>query len=154
MNAPTPCKPIDILLVEDSPTDTLLTKRALANARLINRLHVVEDGVKAMAFLRREAPFADAPRPQLILLDLNMPRMDGREVLAAIKADEDLKVIPVIVLTTSSAEEDVLKSYRLHANCFITKPVGFDAFAGAVASIENFWFAVVTLPPPQGRNPV
>ena len=105
MNTPTPCKPIDILLVEDSPTDTLLTKRALANARLINRLHIVEDGVKAMAFLRREEPYADAPRPQLILLDLNMPRMDGREVLAAIKADEDLKIIPVIVLTTSSAEE-------------------------------------------------
>ena len=147
MNPAPTVKPIEILLVEDSPTDALMTKHALARARLVNRLHVVEDGVKAIAFLRRQEPYADAPRPHLILLDLNMPRMDGREVLAEIKADENLKVIPVIVLTTSSAEEDVLKSYKLHANCYITKPVGFGAFAEAVASIENFWFAVVTLPP-------
>src|SRR5438067_71755 len=128
MNTPASSNPIDILLVEDSPTDSLLTRRALADAKLVNRLHIVEDGVKALAFLRKQEPYADAPRPDLILLDLNMPRMDGREVLAEIKSDEDLKIIPVIVLTTSSAEEDVLKSYKLHANCYITKPVGFGAF--------------------------
>ena len=147
MNAIAASKPIDILLVEDSPTDALLTKRALADARLINRLHIVEDGVEAIAFLRRQPPYADAPRPQLILLDLNLPRKDGREVLAEIKADEDLRVIPVVVLTTSKSEEDVLRSYKLHANCYITKPVDFSSFAEAVVSLENFWFAVVTLPP-------
>ena len=140
-------RPIEILLVEDSPTDALLTKYALSEAKLINQLHVVEDGVKAMDFLRRQGSYANAPRPQLILLDLNLPRKDGREVLQELKSDEDLRVIPVIVLTTSSAEEDVLRSYKLHANCYITKPVGFEAFAEAVASIEAFWFAVVTLPP-------
>lgn len=139
--------PIDILLVEDSPTDALLTKRALAHAKLINRLHIVDDGVKAMQFLRREAPYTDAPRPHLILLDLNLPKKNGREVLAEIKASDELKTIPVIVLTSSSAEEDVMGSYKLHANSYITKPVGFEAFAEAVASIENFWLAVVTLPP-------
>lgn len=139
--------PIDILLVEDSPTDALLTKRALAHAKLINRLHIVDDGVKAMQFLRRQEPYTDAPRPHLILLDLNLPKKNGREVLAEIKADDDLKTIPVIVLTSSSAEEDVVGSYKLHANSYITKPVGFEAFAEAVASIENFWLAVVTLPP-------
>ena len=143
-------KPIDILLVEDSPTDALLTKRALADARLINRLHIVEDGVEAIDFLRRREPYADAPRPHLILLDLNMPRKDGREVLSEIKADEDLKVIPVIVLTTSQSDEDVLNSYKLHANCYIAKPVDFNSFAEAVAMIETFWFAVVTLPPSEG----
>jgi two-component system response regulator len=140
-------KPIEILLVEDSPSDALLTKHALSSAKLVNRLHIVEDGVKAMAFLRKEEPYRDVPRPDLVLLDLNMPRKNGREVLAELKADEDLKIIPVIVLTSSSAEEDVLKSYKLHANSYITKPVGFEAFADAVTSIENFWFAVVTLPP-------
>jgi two-component system response regulator len=139
--------PIDILLVEDSPTDALLTKRALAHAKLINRLHIVDDGVKALQFLRREAPYTDAPRPHLILLDLNLPKKSGREVLAEIKASDELKTIPVIVLTSSSAEEDVMGSYKLHANSYITKPVGFEAFAEAVASIENFWLAVVTLPP-------
>jgi CheY-like chemotaxis protein len=139
--------PIDILLVEDSPTDALLTKRALAHAKLINRLHIVDDGVKAMEFLHRQAPYTDAPRPHLILLDLNLPKKNGREVLAEIKADEELKTIPVIVLTSSNAEEDVMGSYKLHANSYITKPVGFEAFAEAVASIENFWLAVVTLPP-------
>lgn len=138
--------PIDILLVEDSATDALLTQQALADGKLMNRLHVVDDGVKAIAFLRRQAPYADAPRPHLILLDLNMPRMDGREVLAEIKADEDLKVIPVVVLTTSSAEVDILRSYKLHANCYITKPVDFGSFAEAVAGIQDFWFALVTLP--------
>lgn len=139
--------PIDILLVEDSPTDALLTKRALAHAKLINRLHIVDDGVKAMQFLHRQEPYTDAPRPHLILLDLNLPKKNGREVLAEIKADDELKTIPVIVLTSSSAEEDVMGSYKLHANSYITKPVGFEAFAEAVASIENFWLAVVTLPP-------
>ena len=147
MNIPHHIKPIEILLAEDSPTDALLTRRALAGGKLLNRLHVVEDGVKAIAFLRREAPYADAPRPHLILLDLNMPRKDGSEVLAEIKADEDLKVIPVVVLTTSNAEADVLRIYRLHANCYITKPVDFDSFAAAIATLEHFWFAVVTLPP-------
>ena len=140
-------KAIEILLVEDSPTDALLTKRALADARLINRLHHVEDGAQALAFLRREPPFAGVPRPDLILLDLNLPKMDGREVLKEIKMDEDLKIIPVVVLTTSRAEEDVLRSYRLHANCYITKPVDFDSFTDAISALENFWFAVVTLPP-------
>ena len=147
MNIPEILRPIEILLAEDSPTDALLTRQALAAGKLLNRLHIVEDGVKAIGFLRRKAPYADAPRPHLILLDLNMPRKDGREVLAEIKADDDLKVIPVVVLTTSSAEVDVLKSYRLHANCYITKPVDFDSFAAAIATLEHFWFAVVTLPP-------
>ena len=140
-------KAIEILLVEDSPTDALLTKRALADARLINRLHHVEDGAQALSFLRREPPFAGVPRPDLILLDLNLPKMDGREVLKEIKMDEELKIIPVVVLTTSRAEEDVLRSYRLHANCYITKPVDFDSFTDAISVLENFWFAVVTLPP-------
>lgn len=147
MNPTTTGQPIDILLVEDSPTDALLTRRAFADSRHASRLHIVEDGVKAIAFLRRQEPYADAPRPRLILLDLNMPRMDGREVLAEIKADDDLKTIPVIVLTTSNAEEDVLRSYQLHANCYVTKPVDLDSFGKAIASLENFWFAVVTLPP-------
>ena len=140
-------KAIEILLVEDSPTDALLTKRALADARLINRLHHVEDGTQALAFLRREPPFAGVPRPDLILLDLNLPKMDGREVLKEIKTDEELKIIPVVVLTTSRAEQDVLRSYRLHANCYITKPVDFDSFTDAISTLEKFWFAVVTLPP-------
>lgn len=140
-------RPIEILLVEDSPTDALLTKKAFECARLINQLHIVEDGVEAMKFLRREAPYAEALRPDLILLDLNLPKKDGREVLAEIKSDESLKVIPVVVLTTSRAEEDILKSYKLHANCYITKPVNFDSFTEAIATLEKFWFAVVTLPP-------
>ena len=147
MDTQVPSRLIDILLVEDSPTDVLLTKCALEEAKVMNRLHIVKDGVEALDFLHRREPYADAPRPDLILLDLNMPRKNGREVLAEIKADFDLKVIPVVVLTTSSAGEDVLRSYKLHANCYITKPVGYEAFAAAIASLENFWFAVVTLPP-------
>lgn len=147
MNNGNHMRPIEILLVEDSPTDALLTKRALADARLINRLSIVEDGVAALAFLRREPPHSDAPRPDLILLDLNLPKKDGREVLAEIKEDEILRVIPVVVLTTSRAEEDILRSYRLHANCYITKPVDFDSFTDAITTLEKFWFAVVTLPP-------
>jgi chemotaxis family two-component system response regulator Rcp1 len=146
MNPELPIKPIEILLVEDSPTDALLTKRALADARLINSLHIVEDGVQAMAFLRREPPYAEMPRPDLVLLDLNLPRKNGCEVLAEMKADDHLKVIPVVVLTTSRAEEDVLKSYKLHANCYVVKPVDFASFAEAIAILEKFWFAVVTLP--------
>ena len=147
MNTTPTMRTIEILLVEDSPTDALLTKRALADARLINRLHIVEDGVQALAFLRREPPYTDAVRPDLILLDLNLPKKDGREVLGEIKEDDELKVIPVIVLTTSRAEEDVLRSYRLHANCYISKPVDFDSFTEAITTLEKFWFAVVTLPP-------
>jgi len=146
MKSTEPIRPIEILLVEDSPTDALLTKRAFADARLINRLHIVEDGVEALKFLRREPPYETAPRPDLILLDLNLPKLDGREVLAQIKEDESLKVIPVVVLTTSQAEEDVLRSYRLHANCYISKPVDFDSFTEAMETLGKFWFAVVTLP--------
>ena len=149
MTTPATMKPIEILLVEDSPTDAFLTQQALATGKLLNRLHVVEDGVKAIAFLRRQAPYADAPRPHLILLDLNLPRKDGREVLAEIKEDADLKSIPVIVLTTSNAEKDIARSYALHANCYIAKPVDFASFVDAVTGIETFWFAVVTLPPMQ-----
>jgi two-component system, chemotaxis family, response regulator Rcp1 len=140
-------RPIEILLVEDSPSDTELTIEALTEARVRNRLNVVEDGVEAMAFLRRQGRYADKPRPDLIMLDLNLPRKDGREVLAELKADEDLKAIPVVVLTTSHAEQDVLRAYHLHANCYITKPVDFEQFLNVVRSIQSFWLLVVTLPP-------
>jgi CheY-like chemotaxis protein len=140
---------IEILLVEDSPTDVLMTEEALKYAKVLNNLHVVENGVDAMAFLRGEGAHAGAPRPDLILLDLNLPRKDGREVLADIKADPVLKIIPVVVLTTSKAEEDVVKAYGLHANCYVTKPVDFASFAEVVRSIEQFWFTVVTLPTTQ-----
>jgi chemotaxis family two-component system response regulator Rcp1 len=139
-------KPAEILLVEDSPTDVLLAREALEHAKVLNTLHVVPDGVEAMAFLRREAPYEDAPRPDLILLDLNLPRKDGREVLAEVKNDEKLKRIPIVVLTTSSAEEDVFRAYGLHANCYVTKPVDFDQFADVVKAIEHFWFSIVALP--------
>jgi two-component system, chemotaxis family, response regulator Rcp1 len=140
-------RPIEILLVEDSPSDAQLTVEALREAKLRNHLSAVEDGVRAMQFLRREAPYAGAPRPDLIMLDLNLPRKDGREVLAELKADPDLKSIPVVVLTTSKAEQDVMRAYNLHANCYVTKPVDFDQFIGVVRSIESFWLCVVTLPP-------
>jgi chemotaxis family two-component system response regulator Rcp1 len=139
-------RPIDILLVEDSPTDVLLAREALEQAKVLNTLHVVDDGVEALAFLRHEAPFKNVPRPDLILLDLNLPRKDGREVLAEIKTDENLKRIPVVVLTTSQAEEDVHKAYGLHANCYISKPVDFNQFIHVVRAIESFWFTVVSLP--------
>lgn len=139
-------KSIEILLVEDSPTDVLIAREALAEARIINTIHVTEDGVEAMQFLRREGNYANAVRPDLILLDLNLPRKNGREVLAEIKSDELLKSIPVVVLTTSEAEEDVLRSYDLHANCYVVKPVGFENFVNAVRSISDFWFNIVTLP--------
>ena len=139
-------RPIEILLVEDSPTDVLMAEEALQHAKVLNNLNVVENGVDAMAFLHREGVYANARRPDLILLDLNLPRKDGREVLAEIKADRELKVIPVVILTTSKAEEDVLKTYGLHANCYVTKPVDFSSFAAVVRAIEQFWFTVVTLP--------
>ena len=139
-------RPIEILLVEDSPSDTQLTIEALKEGKVVNNLTQVEDGVEAMAFLRRQGRHAQAPHPDLILLDLNLPRKDGREVLEELKADPALKTIPVVVLTTSCAEQDVLQSYQLHANCYITKPVDFQQFIDVVRSIERFWLSVVTLP--------
>ncbi|MDB6029490.1 MAG: hypothetical protein JWM68_5713 [Verrucomicrobiales bacterium] len=146
MTVPKYIRPIEILMVEDSPTDRLITEEALITAKLMNNLHVVEDGVEAMEFLRKEGKYANKPRPDIILLDLNLPRKDGREVLAEVKADEKLKIIPVVVLTTSQAEQDVIKAYGLHANCYITKPVDFECFTQVVQSIQSFWFSVVTLP--------
>ena len=146
MNAVTTGRPIEILLVEDSSTDVMLTEEALEHAKMRNNLHVVKDGVEAMAFLRKERQYSAVPRPDLILLDLNMPRKDGREVLTEVKTDDDLKTIPVVVLTTSQAQEDVLHAYGLHANCYITKPVDFEQFANVVQAIDKFWFTVVTLP--------
>ena len=138
-------RPIEILLVEDSPSDTELTVEALAAAKVCNRLSIVEDGVKAMEFLRRQGTYANAPRPDLILLDLNLPRKDGREVLTEIKTDKSLQTIPVVVLTTSQAEQDVLHAYSFHANCYITKPVDFRQFLEVVKAIENFWLTIVKL---------
>ncbi len=142
-------RPINILLIEDSPTDVLITREALESAKVINNLQVAEDGVEALAILRRQGRYANSARPDLILLDLNLPRKDGREVLQEVKNDEQLKMIPVVVLTTSKAEEDVMKAYGQHANCYITKPVDFSEFASVIKSIERFWFAVVTLPASQ-----
>lgn len=139
-------RPIEILLVEDSPGDVRLTKEALGEGKLHNRVHVATDGVEAMSFLRQAGQYAGVPLPDLILLDLNMPKKDGREVLAEIKADQRLMHIPVVVLTTSEAERDILKSYKLHANCYITKPVDFEQFIGVVRSIEDFWLTIVKLP--------
>ena len=139
-------RPIDILLVEDSPTDVLLAQEALEQAKVLNNLHVVSDGVEAMEFLRQQAPFEDAVRPDLILLDLNLPRKDGREVLAEVKADPLLKRIPVVVLTTSQDEQDIFRAYGLHANCYVSKPVDFERFTEVVRAIESFWFTVVSLP--------
>jgi two-component system, chemotaxis family, response regulator Rcp1 len=146
MRSGTPLRPVEILLVEDSPTDVLLAKEALGNAKLHNLLHIVSDGVEAIAFLHRQGKHRDAPRPDLILLDLNLPKKDGREVLAEIKADENLMRIPVVVLTTSAEQQDVFESYGHHANCYIVKPVDFDKFAKVVQEIEDFWFLIVTLP--------
>ena len=147
MNQLTPTSPIELLLVEDDPGDVLMTTEALEESKLLTSLHVVRDGEDAVAFLRQEGAHADAPRPDLILLDLNLPRLDGREVLAIIKADPDLRRIPVVVLTTSEAEEDVLRSYDLHANAYVTKPVDFEAFCGAIRQIDEFFLSVVRLPP-------
>ena len=141
---------VKILLVEDSPSDTELTVEALAGAKICNRLSIVDDGVKAMEFLHRQGAYTNAPRPDLIMLDLNLPRKDGREVLAEIKADKALQTIPVVVLTTSQAEQDVLHAYSRHANCYITKPVDFRQFLEVVEAIESFWLTIVKLPPPNG----
>ncbi|MCD4727695.1 MAG: response regulator [Pirellulales bacterium] len=138
-------RPIEILLVEDSEPDVRLTKEAFRDAKVRNRIWAVEDGVEALDFLHRRGAHADVPRPDLILLDLNLPRKDGREVLREIKTDGSLKRIPVVILTTSKNEEDVLKTYNLHANCYITKPVEFNRFIEVVKSIKEFWFTVVTL---------
>ena len=140
-------RPIEILLVEDSPSDTELTLEALMDFKVRNHVSVVEDGVKAMQFLRRQGAYAEAPRPDLIMLDLNLPRKDGREVLADIKSDEHLKAIPIVVLTTSRADQDIVRAYQLNANCYITKPVDFNQFLEVIRSIESFWLYVVTLPP-------
>ena len=139
-------KIVEILLVEDNPGDADLAKETLETSKLRNNLHVVPDGEKAMKFLRLEEPYSDVPRPDIILLDLNLPRKDGREVLAEIKQDEDLKRIPVVVLTSSQADEDILRSYNLHANCYITKPLDFKQFTKVVHSIESFWLTIVRLP--------
>jgi CheY-like chemotaxis protein len=148
MAIPDLVKPIEILLVEDNPGDVRLTIEALKEAKVINHLTVVKDGMEALAYLRRQGSYTAAPRPHLIVLDLNLPKKDGREVLADIKADDRLKRIPVVVLTTSQDEQDVLKSYNLHANCYITKPVDLDQFVRVVRSIEDFWLGIVVLPVP------
>lgn len=136
----------EILLVEDNPGDVRLTREALKEGKVLNHLNVVDDGIEALAFLRREDKYANAVRPDLILLDLNLPKKDGREVLAEIKADAGLKKIPVVILTTSAAEQDVLKTYDLHANCYITKPVDLEQFIKIVRLIEDFWFTIARLP--------
>ena len=138
--------PVEILLVEDSPSDAELTLEALKDFKVRNRVSVVKDGVQALQFLRREGPYTRAPRPDLIMLDLNLPRKDGREVLADIKTDDRFKMIPIVVLTTSRAEPDVQRAYELSANCYITKPVDFNQFLEVVRSIESFWLYIVTLP--------
>ena len=139
--------PIEILLVEDNPGDVRLTQEALKEGKVRNRLSVAGNGEQALAFLRRQGQFASAPRPDVILLDLNLPRRDGREVLAEIKADPDLMRIPVVILTTSQAEQDILETYNLHANCYIAKPVDLDRFIEVVKAIEDFWLTIVKLPP-------
>jgi len=139
-------RPIEILLVEDNPGDIRLTIEALKNSKLKNNLHIVENGEDAIAFLKKQEKFQDSPRPDLILLDLNLPKKNGRDVLAEIKNDPKLRRIPVVVLTTSSAEEDITRSYDLHANCYITKPVDFEQFIKVVKKIEDFWFTIVKLP--------
>ena len=145
-------KPIDILLVEDNPGDADLAREALEGSKLHNQLFVVGDGEAAMDFLNQSGAYMAMPRPDLILLDLNLPRKDGREVLAEIKASEDLKRIPVVILTTSQSEEDIIKSYNLHANCYITKPIDLNQFIRVVRSIEDFWLSIVVLPPNGGKR--
>ena len=139
-------KPIEILMVEDSPSDSLVAREALAYAKVMNTLHTVDNGDDAMAFLRQQGKFAGVPQPDMILLDLKLPGKSGQEVLVEIKSDENFKHIPVVILTTSKSEQDVLKAYSHYANCYITKPVNFENFSEVVRSIENYWFTVVTLP--------
>ncbi len=147
MSADETVRPIEILLVEDNPGDVRLAQEALKEAKVCNRLFAVTDGEEALAFLRREGRYGDAVRPDLIFLDLNLPKKDGREVLAEIKSDPDLMRIPVVILTSSGAEEDVLKTYNLHANCYVSKPVDLERFITVVKSIEDFWVSIVRLPP-------
>lgn len=139
-------RPADFLLVEDNPGDVRLTQEALKSHKVKNNLHVVTDGEEAMAFLRRQGKYENAPRPDIILLDLNLPKKDGREVLAEIKSDPDLKTIPVVIITSSEAEQDVIRSYNLNANCYVTKPVNLDQFIKVVQSINDFWLTIVKLP--------
>jgi chemotaxis family two-component system response regulator Rcp1 len=145
-------RPIEILLVEDNPGDARLVKEALKDGKVLNELHVVGDGVEALDFLRRKGVYAGAVHPDLILLDLNLPKKSGHEVLAEIKDDPDLKRIPVVVLTVSKAEEDIMITYNLHGNCFITKPIDFDQFVHVVKAIEDFWLTIVKLPPDETRK--
>jgi chemotaxis family two-component system response regulator Rcp1 len=147
MSAANVARPIEILMVEDSIDDIEITIEALKSAKMHNNLNAVRDGVQAMAYLHQQGEFSGAARPDVILLDLNMPRMDGRQVLEQIKSDPDLQKIPVVVLTTSQADEDILRAYELHANCYITKPVDLEQFSKVVNAIEDFWFTVVRLPP-------
>jgi len=146
MNFGTPIRPVEILLVEDSASDADLTEEALSEGKVLNHLHWVQDGVEALAFLHRQGKYSDAPRPDLILLDLNLPKKDGRDVLAQIKADPSLKLIPVVILTTSAAERDILRTYELNANCYVTKPIDLEQFISVVKLIEEFWLALVKLP--------
>jgi CheY-like chemotaxis protein len=146
MTDPTHLDVVDVLLVEDDDGDVLMTREAFEHHKIRNHLHVVQDGEEALEFLRREGRYTDAPRPGLILLDLNLPRRDGREVLAELKADPELRVIPVVVLTTSEAEEDILRSYSLHANAYVSKPVDFDRFIDVIRQIDDFFVTVVKLP--------
>ena len=143
-------QPIEVLLVEDDPGDVLMIREAFEENKVRNHLHVVSDGQEAVDFVRRQGAYGDAPRPDLVLLDLNLPRKDGREVLAEIKGDDELSSIPVVVLTTSEAEEDILRSYSLHANAYVTKPVDFERFIQVVRQIDDFFVTVVKLPPSQG----
>jgi chemotaxis family two-component system response regulator Rcp1 len=147
MDTPKLVRPIEILLVEDNPGDADLTREAMENSKMLVTMHVVGDGVEAMAFLRRTGKYTNASRPDIVLLDLNLPKKDGKEVLAEIKTDQDLKRIPVVVLTISKNEEDILRSYNLHANCYITKPIDLNQFVKVVKAIEDFWLTIVKLPP-------
>jgi two-component system, chemotaxis family, response regulator Rcp1 len=145
-NTNPPSRPVQILIVEDNPADARLVREVMRDSKVLNEIHWVPDGVEALAFLRGQGKYADAPRPNLIFLDLNMPRKDGREVLAEVKADERLKRIPIVVMTSSQAEEDVARAYDQHANCYVRKPIDFDQFHSVVKTLENFWFATVELP--------
>ena len=146
MKTTLPEHPVVILMVEDNPTDVLIAREGFLHAKMRNTLHVADDGIEAIEFLNQRGKYVDAPRPDLIVLDLNMPRKNGQEVLAEIKADDNLKNIPVVILTTSKSEDDITKAYGLHANCYISKPVDFDEFTEVVQRIQDFWLSVVTLP--------
>jgi len=147
MNMKNKFKAVEILLIEDNPGDVRLTIEALKESKIVNNLHVVDDGIEALSFLKKEGIYKDKPRPDLIILDLNLPKKDGREVLAEIKSNDSLKQIPIVILTTSEAEEDIIKSYELHANCYITKPVNMEQFIKVVKFVGDFWFSIVMLPP-------